>query len=91
MDKAPNPFAFPAIGEDKAQVMPKSVFNPGMTLRDYFAAKMMATYMADEIVAWDLEDLQEAAFSAYRAADVLLNERINAYDEEESEENCDTD
>jgi len=52
----------------------------GMTLRDYFAAKAMQTYMADK----DLIDMycfleknvkQEVATAAYQMADAMLKAR----------------
>lgn len=45
----------------------------GMTLRDYFAAKAMQTYMMQEV--WNPDTYQVAARSAYRVADAMLKAR----------------
>ena len=45
----------------------------GMTLRDYFAAKAMQTYMISE--TWNPDTYQNAARLAYRVADAMLKER----------------
>lgn len=45
----------------------------GMTLRDYFAAKAMQTYMMQEV--WNPDTYQVAARSAYRVADEMLKAR----------------
>lgn len=45
----------------------------GMTLRDYFAAKAMQTYMISEI--WNPDTYKDAARLAYRVADAMLKER----------------
>ena len=49
--------------------------NAGMSLRDYFAAKAMTAYMIGPEMAWDLQDLEEAAFAAYNMADAMLKQR----------------
>lgn len=50
-------------------------FNPqlGMTLRDYFAAKAMQTYMINEV--WNPDTYKGAAITAYRVADAMLKAR----------------
>ena len=45
----------------------------GMTLRDYFAAKAMQTYMISE--TWNPDTYKNAARLAYRVADAMLKER----------------
>lgn len=51
----------------------KSFTQNGMTLRDYFAAKAMQTYMMQEF--WNPDTYQIAASSAYRVADAMLKAR----------------
>ena len=43
----------------------------GMTLRDYFAAKVMQGLLASEVTA----PMQEFAIRAYKMADAMLKER----------------
>jgi hypothetical protein len=45
-------------------------YNPGMTLRDYFAAKAMQVLIAN-----DNTDLDEDARDAYMIADMMLKAR----------------
>ena len=45
----------------------------GMTLRDYFAAKAMQTYMINEV--WNPDTYKGAAITAYRVADAMLKAR----------------
>ena len=49
---------------------------PGMTLRDYFAAKAMQTYMINEV--WNPDTYKGAAITAYRVADAMLAARSQA-------------
>jgi len=65
-------YAFPTTKPDAAGYTEQF---PGMTLRDYFAAKSMAAYLSDGLTDWDDETLAYAARKAYRAADALLVER----------------
>lgn len=44
-----------------------------LTLRDYFAAKAMQTYMMSEV--WNPDTYKVGARSAYRVADAMLKER----------------
>jgi len=68
--------AFPVSDLSKTQV-------PGMTLRDYFAAKaMQAHFIMDAIVcnppgrdACDMQDNDSIAREAYRTADAMLRAR----------------
>lgn len=51
---------------------------PGMNLRDYFAAKVMAVYMMPDPTsgAWSREaDFDHIAATAYKAADAMLKAR----------------
>jgi hypothetical protein len=53
-------------------------FNPGMSLRDYFAAKAMATFMHGAVLppGFDArEQLDFTAKRAYEVADALLKAR----------------
>ena len=45
----------------------------GMTLRDYFAAKAMQTYMHQEV--WNPDTYKNAAEKSYRVADAMLKAR----------------
>jgi hypothetical protein len=67
--------AFPRAGHEYDQMdwVPAPA-QDGMTLRDYTAIKLMATYMSDTAVKWDTENLKRAAESAVRATDILLEE-----------------
>jgi hypothetical protein len=50
--------------------------NPqGMTLRDYFAAKAMQSYMADMGIPWTDSNFEKAADAAYRLADKMMEAR----------------
>ena len=49
--------------------------DPGMTLRDYFAAKAMQAYLTDPESGFSEQDVTVAARVAYRAADAMLLER----------------
>ncbi len=49
----------------------------GMSLRDYFAARVMQAFLSDP--EWRQEmDLNETAFAAYRMADAMLKARGQA-------------
>ena len=50
------------------------LYQPGMTLRDYFAAKAMAGYLASPTYLHACEQL-EIAMSAYQMADAMLQAR----------------
>jgi hypothetical protein len=66
MNKPNNPPAFPS-GYDVPE-------NPGMTLRDYFAAKAMQALLSDSDWRQDM-DFKDTAIAAYRQADVMMKER----------------
>ena len=51
----------------------KEKWYEGMSLRDYFAAKAMQTYMMSEV--WNPDTYKGAARSAYRVADEMLKAR----------------
>ena len=55
-------------------------YNPGMTLRDYFAAKAMQTYIADQALIdlycyLEKDPKHEVAVTAYMMADAMLKAR----------------
>ena len=69
-----------------AKFTEETVFNEGMTLRDYFAAKALPTavklntqqYNRELGEAWFWDDEEDAAFAAnvaYQLADAMLRER----------------
>lgn len=62
------PSTFKSIGPEEQQI-----HRWGMTLRDYFAAKAMQTYMINEV--WNPDTYKEAAITAYRVADAMLKAR----------------
>ena len=66
MNKPNNPPAFPS-GYDVPE-------NPGMSLRDYFAAKAMQALLSDSDWRQDM-DFKDTAIAAYRQADVMMKER----------------
>ena len=48
----------------------------GMTLRDYFAAKAMQSFLSHFVEqGWDEDDLELVAETAYRMADAMLKAR----------------
>ena len=57
--------AFPVLA------LPRGVYNNGMTLRDYFAAKAMQGLLASTKV----NDARIIAIDAYQAADAMLKAR----------------
>ena len=61
-----NPPAFPS-GYDVPE-------NPGMTLRDYFAAKAMQALLSDSDWRQDM-DIKDTALAAYKTADAMMKER----------------
>lgn len=50
------------------------VYQQGMTLRDYFAAKAMQGFAADATVTW-VKGVEGMAEAAYNWADEILKER----------------
>ena len=63
-----NPTAFPLKHADDK-------FNPGMTLRDYFAGQIITGVVSNEAVFRNLETFRDTAEFAYEIADKLLIER----------------
>jgi hypothetical protein len=61
-----NPPAFPS-GYDVPE-------NPGMSLRDYFAAKAMQALLSDSDWRQDM-DIKDTALAAYKTADAMMKER----------------
>ena len=48
----------------------------GMTLRDYFAAKAMQSFLSHFVEqGWDAEDFQLVAETAYSMADAMMEAR----------------
>ena len=67
--------AFPMSGFDMRHGQPvQAVYQHGMTLRDYFAAKAMQGYLADENWRAEVSPMGTAE-AAYRAADAMLRRR----------------
>lgn len=66
--------AFPIPNDDRPGAYPAE---PGMTLRDYFAAKAMQGMYASDTPDWCIADadVHKRAASAYRMADAMLAER----------------
>lgn len=65
-----NPAAFPVKhSEDK--------FNPGMTLRDYFAGQVIVGIVSNTVLWERIETLEDSTELAYEIADKLLIERQN--------------
>ncbi|SHL41181.1 hypothetical protein SAMN05216428_102319 [Nitrosospira sp. Nsp11] len=70
--------AFPGMEEVGNSGDYTTAYNPGMTLRDYFAAKAMQTLLAasfgDRSITF-ADKLEAVAVDAYRQADALLEAR----------------
>ena len=64
-----NKMAFPSVVDDGNSIS----WDRGMTLRDYFAAKAMQTYMHQEV--WNPDTYKDAAEKSYRVADAMLKAR----------------
>ena len=69
MDKPENPLAFPS--GDKA-AFPSSTFEPGMTLRDWFAGQALIGAAVEGARA---DGVRGLAFTAFQIADAMLAER----------------
>jgi len=69
--------AFPAHGPFEPGIANTSYAYPGMTLRDYFAAKALAglTSACDEGGNWTAPDSHITAVRAYAYADAMLAAR----------------
>lgn len=68
--KAFNPTAFPLKHADDK-------FNPGMTLRDYFAGQVIIGVISNPSLWQNIEALRKSAEFAYEIADDLLIARQN--------------
>ena len=68
--KTKNPTAFPLKHADDK-------FNPGMTLRDYFAGQAITGIVSNTPLWNDITTLQQSAELAYELADALLIQRQN--------------
>jgi hypothetical protein len=67
--KTKNPAAFPLKHSDDK-------FNPGMTLRDYFAGQVISGILGSR--PWNSSEIQQSSAEfAYEVADFLLIERQN--------------
>jgi len=66
--KTKNPTAFPLKHADDK-------FNPGMTLRDYFAGQVIVGIVSNTPLWNDITTLQQSAELAYELADALLIQR----------------
>lgn len=64
--------AFPFEGGDNNRSQPTY----GMTLRDYFAAKIAQRYVTDEGFVWSKSTAKDTARTAYMFADAMLEERL---------------
>ena len=69
MSKPKNDSAFPLDGENAYRAMQQG--NTGMTMRDYFAARAMEALINNE----KENNVQTVAWSAYRMADAMLEQR----------------
>lgn len=69
-DKTGGP-AFPG----QAQSQQEQDINEGMTLRDYFAAKLMPMQLAKEVPSWEAYNYENAAVRCYKMADAMLKVR----------------
>lgn len=67
-NKTKNPTAFPLKHADDK-------FNPGMTLRDYFAGQVIIGIVSNPQIWEDVQSLVESAEFAYEIAEKLLIER----------------
>jgi len=85
-NKPTNPPAFPSSVDDGETVK----YMLGMSVRDYFAAKAMQTYMADQelidMYCYLEKDVkQELATAAYMMADAMLKARKESLNMEDDE------
>jgi len=65
----------PSSVDDKLAFPNSDFAEEGMTLRDYFAAKVMQAYMSDSDMSWGRENYGFAARAAYQLADAMMEER----------------
>lgn len=70
-----NPSAFPCINADYDNNWNKQRYTGGMTLRDYFAAKVMQSLIGKENLTGGKEEYTIISRHAYCCADEMLKER----------------
>lgn len=68
--------AFPSEQHETQEGARNQTFDPGMSLRDYFAAKAMQA-----IASGDFDTFANLAHDAYNIADAMLAERNGNHDE----------
>ncbi len=68
--KTKNPTAFPLKHADDK-------FNPGMTLRDYFAGQVIVGIVSNTVLWERIDTIEHSAELAYDIAEQLLIERQN--------------
>lgn len=64
-----------ALDDDGAQAFPSSAY-PGMTLRDYLAAKAMQAAIAKHAMPLQEINMVTLANWSYQQADAMLNRRL---------------
>ena len=68
-------FQPPAFPEYENPAHGSDTLYPGMLLRDYFAARMMGYFLNQQTYPYREYNLQNAAMSAYKMADVMMKAR----------------
>ena len=72
MNKTENPQAFPWANDADKQY---NWINKGMTLRDYFAAKAMQSFLDEVGSGSDQRFYKDIAIGAYQVADAMMKAR----------------
>jgi hypothetical protein len=67
--------AFPTKINTEHFSHPSTIYNTGMTLRDYFAAKAMQEFLDEVGSQSDQEWFDQIAKNAYRMADTMMKAR----------------
>lgn len=80
MSRETGGYAFPIPNADYQTFQPKTIdeykrIQSGMTLRDYFAAKVINGILSDPDAGLMDDDLERYARIAYKAADAMLKAR----------------
>lgn len=78
MSKDTGGAAFPCEQHETQDGQWNQTFDPGMSLRDYFAAKIMATFMHGAVLPPGFDAVDQLNFTAgraYEVADAMLKER----------------
>jgi len=71
-----SPYAFPGEQHETQNGNWNQTFDPGMTLRDYFAAKVAPIYLLKRcIFPYKNYDFDNTADIAYKLADAMLRKR----------------